>query len=103
MADSANREMEAHTTMAATTSPSAMGSSSSFVNTMSSMSSMGGFGGMTASSGLPSSIPGMQFGMSLGRGSRRVPTMLDELEWAESDQRRSERERFDILLDRYEM
>lgn len=30
-------------------------------------------------------------------------TLLDELEWEDSDLKRSERERFDILLDRYAM
>jgi hypothetical protein len=101
--DSAIRDKEAHTAaMQSSMSQNAsVASSSSFV---SAMGSIGGISSVSAVSQMPT-YTGMQFGMGLGLGwgHRRAPTLLDELEWADSDQRRSERERFDILLDRYEM
>lgn len=107
LADSANRDMEAYTETQGSASPNpTVGSSSgSFISTMSTMSSMGGGMPTVTSLKSASSASGMPFGRGYGpgRGYRRAPTMLDELEWSESDQRRSERERFDILLDRYEM
>jgi len=83
LSDSANRDKEARAAMQTSMSQNASPSSASAIGKM------------------PSATPGM--GPGLRWRHRRAPTLLDELEWADSDQRRSERERFDILLDRYEM
>ncbi|KAG8752559.1 hypothetical protein FRC14_006944 [Serendipita sp. 396] len=103
--DSAQREREAAAAAQAqssTSSSSQSGHSSGsgkFIGALSSgIGGMGGMGAMGVMGGLGSlPIP------SPFLASRRVATLLDELEWADSDMRRSERERFDILLDRYEM
>jgi hypothetical protein len=104
--DSANRDREAM--QAAQNSIAQQMSSppsSNFVNTM----GMGGIGGIGGLGPMPSGFPSTPSGLASGtgipinRGVRQAPTLLDELEWVDSDMRRSERERFDILLDRYEM
>jgi hypothetical protein len=101
LSDSAKRDKEARTATQTSMSQNAS-SSSGFVGAM---GSMGGMSSLSAIGKMPSATPGMQSGKGSGLGwrHRRAPTLLDELEWADSDQRRSERERFDILLDRYEM
>lgn len=102
LADCANRDREAM--QAAQNSPSHSPSSdgAGFVGNMGALGGPGGMGGTGAVSSL-SSISLGTMGISLSTGIRRTPTLLDELEWADSDMRRGERERFDILLDRYEM
>ena len=106
--DSANRDREAmqavHSSIA-----QQLGSSPPSSNIMGAMGFVGGMGGMGGLGPVPSGLPSMPYNMASGmgipmnRGVRQSPTLLDELEWVDSDMRRSERERFDILLDRYEM
>jgi hypothetical protein len=98
--DSANRDREAMQAVRNSTAQQIGSSSvgSNFANTM----GMGGIGGI--GDPVPSGLPSTPSAYGMGnRGVRKSPTLLDELEWVDSDMRRSERERFDILLDRYEM
>ena len=99
--DSAVREKEAYALLQSPTSQntSVALTPSSFLGTVGSMR------GTPSGSAIGKVPPTTQLkiGSGVGWGHHRVPTLLDELEWADSDQRRSERERFDILLDRYEM
>ncbi|KAG8830053.1 hypothetical protein FRC17_005535 [Serendipita sp. 399] len=99
--DSSQREREAAQQSPSSSQTGHSSGSSRFTGAMGALSSgigsMGGIGamGVMGLGALPLPSP---FAVP-----RRVPTLLDELEWADSDMRRSERERFDILLDRYEM
>lgn len=103
LVDSANRDHEAMQKMQNSLAQQlgSSPSSSNFVGTMSALGGLGGMGSIGATPGI--AFPPTMAGMPLNRGIRQAPTLLDELEWADSDMRRSERERFDILLDRYEM
>ncbi|PVG01184.1 hypothetical protein CPB86DRAFT_118716 [Serendipita vermifera] len=102
--DSARRDREAGNSSASSGPPgsSPAGSSGSLLG---GLGSLGGVSGLSSMGAIPgfSGIHASYPGGAGGYGPRRAPTLLDELEWADSDTRRSERERFDILLDRYEM
>lgn len=107
--DSAMREKEANTSSSnAFPSSSSLGMGMGMAmagggSLVGAMGSLGGMGGMAAIGGMGGLTASMALPVAPFVVARRVPTLLDELEWADSDMRRSERERFDILLDRYEM
>lgn len=103
LADSANRDIDAYAANQNSSSPNSAVTSSGSFGSLGSLGSMGGLGGLGGALGPIGSMPTPSGKAFSNRGPRRAPTLLDELEWADSDQRRSERERFDILLDRYEM
>ncbi|CAG8764397.1 17227_t:CDS:2, partial [Acaulospora colombiana] len=102
--DSARRDREAGSS-SASSGPSGSSPGSNGGSLLGGLGGLGGVGGLSSMGAIPgfSGIHTTYPGGSGTYGPRRAPTLLDELEWADSDTRRSERERFDILLDRYEM
>jgi hypothetical protein len=104
--DSVKRDREAANSYQTSASgPSGSTSGSNGNPMLGGLNSLGGMGGLSSMGSIPgfSGIHTSTPGGGGNYGPRRSPTLLDELEWADSDTRRSERERFDILLDRYEM
>jgi hypothetical protein len=84
-----------------TGSGSSSKSRSTFLGTMKSIGGRGLFSGK----GTVSKYNKTFTEISGDDGYRReqAPTLLDELEWTDLDMRRSHREKFEILFDRYEM